>query len=261
MPKFSAHLTQLFTEAPFAQRFGAASRAGFRGCEFRFPFDYRAAEVAGWLSDAGLKNVLFNARAGDWAAGERGIAAAPGREAEFRESVHEALDYARALSTPAIHVMAGNVPFDANRPRCRETFVESLKFAAREAARSNVAITIEPLNTQDLPNYFLTTQAQSASILQDVAEPNLRMQLDLYHAQINEGDLAAKIRRYLPHIGHIQVASVPGRHEPDDGEINYPYLFRLLDELGYDGWVGCEYVPRGDTALGLGWMKRYGDAA
>ena len=257
MPRFSAHLGMLFTEVPFPQRFEAAAKAGFEACEFRFPFDHPAEEVAGWIQRARLTNVIFNMPAGDWAAGERGIAAIQGREAEFREGVQKSVSYARVLGTKMLHAMAGKLGPGADLQRHRAVFVENLRYAAREAARIGVAMTIEPINPNDVSNYFLTTQEQAHAIREEVSEPNLEVQLDLYHAQVVEGDLATKIRRYLPHLAHIQVAGVPGRHEPDDrGEINFPYLFALLDELGYAGWVGCEYLPRGRTEDGLGWMRR-----
>jgi hydroxypyruvate isomerase len=253
MPRFSAHLTQLFTEVSFASRFGAAARCGFEACEFRFPFEFPAQDIGQWLQDSGMHNVLFNVPAGDWSRGERGIAALPGRQAEFRESIAEALEYARILQTPNLHVMAGIVPAGEPVERCTETFVENLKFAA-EAAGNQVTLLIEALNLHDTPNYFLTTQAQAHAIREAVGAANVKVQMDCYHAQRMEGDLATKLRMYLPFIGHVQVAGVPGRHEPDEGEVNYRYLFRLLDELGYSGWVGCEYVPRNQTEEGLGWM-------
>jgi hydroxypyruvate isomerase len=247
----------LFTEVPFPRRFEAAARAGFEACEFRFPFDYPAQQVAGWLERARLTNVIFNMPAGDWAAGERGIAAIPGREAEFREGVQRSLHYARILGTKMLHAMAGKLAPGADRTRHREAFVENLRYAAREAAKLGVTVTVEPINPGDVAGYFLTTQEQAHAIREEVGEPNLKVQLDLYHAQVVEGDLATKIRKYLPHLGHVQVAGVPGRHEPDErGEIRFPYLFALLDELGYAGWVGCEYAPRGRTEEGLRWLHR-----
>lgn len=247
----------LFTEVPFPQRFEAAAKAGFEACEFRFPFDYPAEEVAGWMQRARLTNVIFNMPAGDWAAGERGIAAIPGREAEFRAGVQRSVHYARVIGTKMLHAMAGRIAPGADPAPHRAAFVANLRYAAREAAKIGVTVTIEPINPNDVSNYFLTTQEHAHAIREEVREPNLAVQLDLYHAQIVEGDLATKIRKYLPHVAHVQVAGVPGRHEPDDcGEINFPYLFALLDELGYTGWVGCEYAPRGRTEEGLGWMRR-----
>lgn len=257
MPRFSAHLTQLFTEVPFAQRFAAAAAAGFKACEFRSPYEYAPADIARWLVDSGLTNVLFNAPAGNWAAGERGIAALPGREDEFRRGIERACDYATALKTPLVHPMCGIVPDGEDWARCREVFVANLAHAARELASTGVTVVIEPINRRDLPNYFLATQAEAHAIREEVGAPNLKVQMDLYHVQVTEGDLSTKLRHYLPHIGHIQIAGVPDRHEPDRGELNLHYLLRLLDTLGYPGWVGCEYVPSGRTEEGLGWMHSF----
>ncbi len=255
MPRFAANLTMMFNEQPFPQRFAAAARAGFAAVEFLFPYEHAPAEVAAWLQDNRLANVLFNMPPGDWAAGERGLASLPGREAEFRAGVARGLEYAQALGTPCLHVMAGlAVPGVAPGVQ-RALYVDNLRHAARAAAQHGVKVLIEPINTRDMPGYFLSTQAEAHAIREEVGEPNLMVQMDLYHAQIMEGDIATKLRRYLPHIGHIQIAGVPARNEPDDGELDYRYLFRLLDELGYAGWVGCEYRPRGRTEDGLGWMR------
>ena len=256
MPKFSAHLTQLFTDVPFRDRFARAAHAGFRACEFRSPFDTPAQDIAAWLADAGLANVLFNLPAGDWDRGERGIASLPGRQAEFREGVDRALEYASVLGTPMLHAMAGlanpRLPVEAQR----STFVDNLRWAARRLAAHGRTLLIEPINRRDVPGYFLAHQAEAHAIRRDVGEPNVKVQLDFYHAQVQEGNLSALLREHLPHVGHIQVAGVPGRHEPDGGEINYPYVFDLLDAIGYPGWVGCEYVPRGRTEDGLAWLRR-----
>ena len=187
--------------------------------------------------------------AGDWARGERGIAALPGREEDFRQAVARSLDYARILGTRMLHVMAG-IGGD------RETFVGNLRYAARAAAKDGITITIEPINPHDQPGYFLTHQAQAHAIREEAGEPNLKVQMDLYHVQMTEGDITAKIRRYLPHVAHIQIAGAPGRHEPDSGEVNYPHVFRVLDEMGFAGWVGCEYFPRARTEDGLAWMRQ-----
>jgi hydroxypyruvate isomerase len=196
-----------------------------------------------------LPNVLFNMPAGDWARGERGIAALPGREAELKQAVARSLDYARILGTRMLHVMAG-IGGDSN------TFVSNLRYAARAAAKDGITITIEPLNPHDQPGYFLTRQAQAHAIREEVGELNLKVQMDLYHVQMTEGDITDKIRRYLPHVAHIQIAGAPGRHEPDTGEVNYPHVFRVLDDMGYAGWVGCEYFPRARTEDGLAWMRQ-----
>jgi hydroxypyruvate isomerase len=255
MPKFAANLTMMFNEVAFPQRFAAAAKAGFQAVEFLFPYEHAPQEVAQWLQENQLQNALFNLPPGDWAAGERGIAALPGREEEFRASVARALDYAQALGTQRLHVMAGLLPQGADRGRYRETYIENLRYAARELARHGRTLLIEPINPRDMPGYFLNSQADGHAIRAAVGEPNLKVQMDFYHAQIVEGDLATTFKKYFDGIGHIQIASVPARNEPDDGEVNYRYLLRLLDELGYDGWVGCEYRPRGRTEDGLGWLK------
>jgi hydroxypyruvate isomerase len=255
MPRFAANLSMMFQELPFLERFGAAAAAGFRGVEFLFPYDFAAQDVARALRDGALENVLFNLPPGDWAAGERGIASLPGREAEFRAGLSRAMEYAQALGTPRVHVMAGLFPAGAECARHRDAYLANLRHAAAEAARHRLEVLIEPINTRDIPGYFLNTQAEAHAVREEVGAPNLKVQMDLYHAQIVEGDLAMKIRRYLPHVGHVQIAGVPERQEPDRGEVNYPYLFRLLDELGYGGWIGCEYRPAGRTEDGLGWLK------
>ncbi len=255
MPKFAANLSLMFTEVPFLERFEAAAGAGFGAVEFLFPYDFGTDDIASRLTAHGLRNVLFNLPPGDWAAGERGIAALPGRQAEFRQGVADALRYAAALGTPNLHAMAGLVPAGADRAACRAAYVENLRYAAAECARHGITLLIEPINQRDMPGYFLSYQDEAHAIRAEVGAPNLKVQMDLYHAQIMEGDLAVKLKKYLPHIGHIQIAGVPERHEPDTGEVNYPYLFRLLDELGYDGWLGCEYRPAQGTVEGLGWMR------
>ncbi len=255
MPRFAANLSMMFQEVPFLERFGAAAAAGFRGVEFLFPYDFAAQDIARALRDGRLENVLFNTPPGAWAAGERGLASLPGREAEFRAGVSRAMEYAQALGTPRVHVMAGLLPAGAERARHRDAYLANLRHAAAEAARHRLEVLIEPINTRDIPGYFLNTQAEAHAVREEVGAPNLKVQMDLYHAQIVEGDLAMKIRRYLPQVGHFQIAGVPERHEPDRGEVSYPYLFRLLDELGYAGWIGCEYRPAGRTEDGLGWLQ------
>ena len=255
MPKFAANLTMMFNEVPFPQRFAAAAKAGFAAVEFLFPYDYPPAEVARWLQEAGLKNALFNMPPGDWAAGERGVASLPGREEEFRAGVARAIEYARALGTPSIHAMAGLLPSGADRKRHREVFVANLRHAAEALAGEGRTLLVEPINSRDIPGYFLNTQAEAHAIREEVDQPNLKVQMDCYHAQIVEGNLSVTLRKHIAHVGHVQIASVPDRHEPDEGEIDYRHIFRLLDELGYPGWVGCEYRPRGRTEDGLGWLK------
>lgn len=255
MPKFAANLSMMFNEVPFPERFAAAAKAGFKAVEFLFPYDYPVADVARWLTDNNLKSALFNMPPGDWAAGERGIASLPGREAEFRAGVAKALEYALAMGTPTIHAMAGLMPADADRNTYRATFVENIRYAAKELAKHGLMLVIEPINNRDMPGYFLNTQAEGHAIRKEIGEPNLKVQMDFYHAQIMEGDLSVALKENFDSVGHIQIASVPDRHEPDEGEVNYPHLFRLLDKLGYTGWVGCEYRPRGKTEDGLGWTK------
>ena len=258
MPRFSANVSFLYTELPFLERFAAAAHDGFRAVEFAFAYEFPAAKIAARLAANHLAQVLINAPPGNIAGGERGLGALAGREEEFAASIATALDFASELRCPRVHVMAGVLPEGADRAvreRARATFVNNLRFAAREALRHDVALTIEPINTRDIPGYFLNTQAEAHAIREEVGASNVGVQMDLYHAQIVEGDLSEKLRRWLPHIGHIQIAGVPHRHEPDVGEINYLYLFDLLDELGYQGWVGCEYRPRNGTSAGLGWMK------
>ena len=252
----------LYTELDFLDRFEAAAKDGFKAVEYLFPYAYESRELAVRLDAHGLQQVLFNAPPGDWERGERGIACLPGREAEFRSGIAKALDYAAVLGCPRIHVMAGLLPADTDRAALYPTYVNNLRWAASEAARVNVDVLIEPINTRDIPGYFLNRQDHAHEIIHQIGATHLKVQMDLYHCQIVEGDLAMKLRHYLPtgNVGHIQIAGAPGRQEPDNGEINYPYLFALLDELGYSGWVGCEYRPAlgqqaGATSAGLGWLR------
>lgn len=255
MPKFAANLTMMFNEVPFLQRFEAAAQAGFKAVEFLFPYEHPAEDIAAQLRTHRLQNVLFNMPPGNWAAGERGLACLPGREADFRAGVAQAIGYAGALGTLRLHVMAGLLPQGADTARHRAAYVGNLKHACAEAARHGITILIEPINTRDIPGYFLNTQADAHAVCAEVGAPNIKVQMDFYHLQIMEGDIAMKVRKYFPGIGHIQIAGVPERNEPDTGEVNYAYLFRLLDELGYDGWLGCEYRPARGTAEGLQWMR------
>jgi len=244
----------MFTEHEFLDRFDAAAKAGFKGVEFLFPYEHSVAEIAARLKRNGLTQALFNLPPGDWQKEERGLAAMPGREAEFREAVTKALEYAEGLDCKTLHVMAG-IPPEQDLASARQTYVSNLRFAAREAKRIDRTVIIEPINNRDIPGYFLNWQADAVSVIKDVDEPNIGLQFDLYHCQIMEGDLAIHLKEYMPWIRHIQIAGVPERHEPDVGEINYPYLFDLMDSLGYSGWVGCEYRPRGKTVDGLGWFN------
>jgi hydroxypyruvate isomerase len=257
MPRFAANLTMMFNEMPFPERFSAAAAAGFAGVEFLFPYDHPPDEVAGWLRASGLVSALFNMPPGDWAAGERGIACLPGREAEFRRGVETALAYARALGTPTLHAMSGLLPAGADRARHLVVLAENLRHAARRCAEEGRTVVIEPINTRDMPGYLLNRQADAHALCAEVGEPNLKVQMDFYHAQIVEGDVATTLRRLLTRIGHVQIAGVPDRHEPDTGELNTFYLLGLLDELGYAGWVGCEYRPAGRTQDGLRWFETW----
>ena len=257
MPKFAANLTMMFNEVPFPERFFRAAKAGFKGVEFLFPYDHPPQEVADWLQENRLTNALFNMPPGDWTAGERGIASLPGREADFRASVAKALDYARALGTERLHAMAGLLPAGADRARHRAVYVENLRYAARELAKEGRTLLIEPINTRDIPGFFLNTQDEGHAICEEVGEANLKVQMDFYHTQIVQGDVSMTLRKYFSGVGHVQIAGVPERHEPDTGELNNGYLMRVLDELGYEGWVGCEYRPRGRTEDGLGWLKAW----
>lgn len=254
MPKLAANLSMMFTEFEFLDRFDAARQAGFAGVEFLFPYDYKAAEIAAKLKQNNLTQALFNLPPGDWEKEERGLAAMPGREEEFRQAVAKALEYAQGLNCKTLHVMAG-IPGLDDLASARRTYVSNLQYAAREARKFDRTVIIEPINNRDIPGYFLNYQADAVSVIKDVDEPNIGLQFDLYHCQIMEGDLAIHFKEYLPWIRHIQIAGVPERHEPDIGEINYPYLFELMDNAGYSGWVGCEYRPKGKTVDGLGWMK------
>jgi hydroxypyruvate isomerase len=254
MPRFAANLTMLFNELPFLDRFAAAREAGFDGVEFLFPYDYDAGAIAERLQ--GLTPVLFNFPPGDWAAGERGIACDPRRIAEFQQGVARAIDYALALGVRRIHCMAGIKPRHASSRQAHTAYINNLRYASAACEPHGITVTIEPINTFDIPGYFLTGSAQAAAVIADCGAGNLKMQYDIYHMQRMEGELANTIRRHLPLIAHMQLADTPGRHEPGSGEINYAYLFRLLDELDYDGWIGCEYQPLAGTVAGLGWRER-----
>lgn len=254
MPRFCANLGFLFTEAAFEDRFERAARAGFSGVEYMFPYAQPAAELARLLRANGLQQVLFNLPAGDWAAGERGLAALPGREAEFREGVELAIDYARELGCTQVNALAG-IPRPGLRPQeIRTTLLGNLRHAASRLAAAGIRLLVEPINSRiDMPGFWIDSPRKALSLIESVAEPNLWLQYDVYHAQVMEGDLARTIEANLDRIAHIQIADHPGRHEPGSGEINYPYLFALLDRIGYAGWVGCEYVPAAGSEAGLGW--------
>ncbi|RZI88926.1 MAG: hydroxypyruvate isomerase family protein [Variovorax sp.] len=261
MPKFAANLSFLYNELPFLDRFEAAAKDGFRAVEYLFPYEWQPHEIVRRLKDNGLQQVLFNAPPGDWDKGDRGIACLPGREAEFRAGIVKALDYAQALSCPRVHVMAGLVPDGTIRDALQGVYITNLRWAAVEAAKRGIGLLIEPINTRDIPRFFLNRQDQAHAVIDAVGALNLQVQMDLYHCQIVEGDVAMKLRQYLPtgRVGHLQIASVPERNEPDGGELNYGYLFALIDELsangGWDGWIGCEYRPRSNAHDGLGWAR------
>ena len=264
MPKFAANLSMLYPELDFLDRFEAAAKDGFKAVEYLFPYAYASLEIAARLNANGLQQVLFNAPPGDWEAGERGLACLSGREAEFRADIHKALDYAAALDCPRIHVMAGLLPAGCAHEALYPTYVAQLRWACAEAARLGIEVMIEPINTRDIARFYLNRQDQAHKVLADVGAANLKVQMDLYHCQIVEGDVAMKIRQYLPtgRVGHIQIAGVPQRNEPDLGELHHPYLFAVLDELGYTGWIGCEYRPArgtqaGGTSAGLAWLTPY----
>lgn len=255
--RFAANLSMMFTEVPFPERFTAAARAGFKAVEFQFGYDHTPQDIKRWLDDQQLECVLFNAPPGDFAAGERGLASLPGREAEFRDSVLRALEYAEVLGTPRLHVLAGILPAGGDRNRHLDIYLRNLEFAARALAERGVTLLIEPINPRDIPGFFLNSQIEAHAIREQLGQPNLKVLMDFYHAQIVDGDLAMTFRKYQDGIGHVQIAGVPGRHEPDVGEIRYEYLFQLLDELNYTGWIGCEYRPRGRTEDGLGWLQAW----
>jgi len=258
MPKLAANLTMMFEETPFLDRFAAAGTCGFTGVEFLFPYDFPADEIAARLERHHLTQALFNLPPGDWAKGERGMAALPGREKEFMTSLERAIPYARATKCRRLHAMAGNWPAGRDRREGRAVFIANLRRAADRLAEEGVTLVIEPINTRDMPGYFLNTTGEAISVIEEAGRDNLKLQLDLYHCQIMEGDLATHVRRLAGRYAHVQIAGVPDRHEPDRGEVNYDYLLSLLDEVGYDGWVGCEYRPAGDTRAGLGWARRWG---
>ena len=256
MPRFAANLTMLFTEHPFLHRFEHAAQAGFDAVEFLFPYAYSAEEIKQQLDRHGLKLVLHNLPPGDWDAGERGIACHPDRVAEFRAGVAQGITYAKALGVGQLNCLAGKAPADVADAVLRKTLVENLRFAAAALKDAGLRLLIEPINTFDIPGFYLNRTTQAVAILDEVGADNAFVQYDIYHAQRMEGELAATLQKYLPRIGHIQLADNPGRNEPGSGEINYPFLFAHLDRIGYSGWIGCEYKPAATTEAGLGWRER-----
>jgi hydroxypyruvate isomerase len=257
MPKLAANVSMLFAEVPFLERFAAAARAGFRAVEYQYPYDCAAADVAAAAREAKLQVVLHNMPAGDAARGERGTACLPGREARFREDLERAIDYARAAACPNLHLMAGVMPPGADRAAYHRAYVANLKHAAARLAPLGMRLFIEPLSEQTVAHCFLRSSSQAAQVLDEVGAANALLQYDFFHMQIMEGNLAATVERLLPKIGHVQLADLPGRHEPGTGEIHYDFLLGHLDRLGYAGWIGCEYNPAGDTLEGLKWAKPY----
>jgi len=257
LPRLAANLTLLFNEFDFLERFGAAAHAGFRGVEFLFPYAYPKAQLAELLQRNGLVQVLHNLPPGDWAAGERGIACHPDRIGEFQDGVGLAIEYATALGCRQLNCLAGLVPAKADPGRVRETFVANLRFAATALATAGIRLLVEPINTFDMPGFYVNRSAQAIELIDAARHDNIFLQHDLYHMQRMEGELAATVQRLLPRIAHMQLADNPGRHEPGTGEINYPFLFDWIDSLGYDGWIGCEYRPKTTTHDGLGWADRW----
>ncbi len=256
MPKFAANLTMLFTEHAFLDRFEHAAKAGFEAVEFLFPYAFKAQDIKQRLDDNGLKLVLHNLPAGDWDAGERGIACHPDRVEEFRAGVARAIEVATTLGVPQLNCLAGKAPPGVDEALLRKTFVANLKYSAAELKKAGLKQLIEPINTYDIPGFYLNRTAQALAILDEVGADNAHVQYDIYHAQRMEGELAATMHKHLPRIGHIQLADNPGRNEPGTGEINYPFLFAFLDRIGYQGWIGCEYKPAATTEAGLGWRQR-----
>jgi hydroxypyruvate isomerase len=256
MPKFAANLSMLFTEVPFLDRFERAAKAGFTAVEFLFPYAFATADIKARLEGNGLQLVLHNLPAGDWDGGERGIACLPGREAEFRAGVAQAIEVGTALGVPRLNCLAGKMPAGADEALLRATFVANLKFAAAELHKAGLQLLIEPINRYDIPGFFLNRTDQALAILDELGAPNAFVQYDIYHAQRTEGEIAATLGKHLARIGHVQLADNPGRNEPGSGELNWPFLFAHLDRIGYQGHVGCEYKPANGTEAGLGWRQQ-----
>ncbi len=260
LPNFAANLSMMYTEHEFLDRFAAAGADGFKAVEFLFPYDFPASDIRSALQSAGLRQALFNAPPGDWANNERGLASLPGREQEFLSGVDRAIEYAIALECPRIHLMAGLCPDQRQAEKQWDKYLENLAAAAEKLKAAGLTGLLEPINPRDVPGYLLNSQADALAAVKAVGAPNLKVQMDLYHCQIVEGDLAKKIEANLGWVDHFQIAGVPDRHEPDLGEVNYPYLFDLIDSLGFTGAIGCEYRPRGETSAGLDWFAPYRDA-
>ncbi|WP_431855245.1 hydroxypyruvate isomerase [Azospirillum sp.] len=257
MPKFAANLTMLYNEVGFLDRFAAAAKDGFKGVEYLFPYAFEKEALAERLERHRLAQVLHNLPAGDWEAGERGIAILPDRVGEFRDGVGKAIEYAKALGCPQVNCLVGKTPAGASPDALERTLVDNLAFAAKALKAAGIRLLVEPINTRDIPGFHLNTTAQAERLLDAVGSDNLFIQYDVYHMQIMEGDLVPTIQRLLPKIAHVQVADNPGRNEPGTGEINYPFVFAALDRLGYQGWIGCEYKPARGTSEGLGWLRAH----
>jgi len=255
MPRFAANLTMLFNELPFLDRFEAAAKAGFKAVEFLFPYPYAVADLKDRLSANGLTLVLHNLPAGNWDAGERGIACLPDRAGEFREGVARAIEYGSALGVPQLNCLAGKAPAGMADAVLHETFVGNLRYAAGELKKAGLKLLMEPINTYDIPGFYLNRTAQAIALIDEVGSDNLFVQYDIYHAQRMEGELVATMQKHLARIAHIQLADNPGRNEPGTGEIHYGNVFKALDRMGYTGWIGCEYKPATTTEAGLGWLK------
>lgn len=255
MPQFAANLSMLFTEVPFAQRFARAAQAGFKAVECQFPYELPAAEVRALLEGNGLTMVLHNLPAGDWAAGDRGIACDPSRVDEFRAGVAKAIDYATTLGVKKINCLAGKPPAGVTDAQARQTLVANLRFAAAELGKQGIALLVEPINTYDIPGFWLDSTAKAIDVLDEAGVSNAFVQYDIYHAQRMEGELAGTLQKNLSRIGHIQIADNPGRNEPGSGEINFAFLFDFIDRIGYTGHIGAEYKPAAQTEAGLGWMN------
>ncbi len=257
MPRLAANISMMFNEVSFIDRFARAAACGFKGVEIQFPYHWSPQELAAQLHDNNLQLALFNMMPGNWQAGERGLACLPGRESEFENGIETVLGYADALDCHQVHMMAGIPDREISPQLAQDTFIKNLKTTARICREKDITVLIEPINLRDVPGYFLNTQAQALDLIALADEANIALQMDLYHCQITEGDLARRLRDNIGRIAHIQIAGPPDRHEPDRGEVNYPYLFNLIDELGYQGWIGCEYRPAGKTEAGLGWAAQY----
>lgn len=255
MPKFAANLTMLFNEVDFIQRFKAAADAGFKGVEYLFPYDFDKNTLAEELQKHGLTQVLHNLPAGDWAGGERGIACLPDRVNEFQEGVGRAIEYATALNCKQVNCLSGIAPQGVDADKIKQVFVDNIRFAADKLKDAGIRLLVEPVNTFDIPGFYVNRTEQAIALLDEVGSDNVYLQYDIYHAQRMEGELANTIQKHLARIAHIQLADNPGRNEPGTGEINYEWLFKFIDKLGYDGWIGCEYKPAAATTDGLGWIK------